>query len=167
MIMTKQVRIARAPAAIAERIDRARQAPPRVTAKTDKVFVVANGDGHAHEVSFVQLPLGACTCEDFATRGALLCMCKHTAAVVASQWPDNFERWETRVQEASAAALAALPADPEPEPGAGAPAAVAVDLVAAVVAAALPIVMDILLDALASSEAAIAAKTAAALVAAQ
>ena len=164
--MTKQERIARAPAAIAERIERARQAPLTVTVKTDKVFVVANGDGHAYEVAFAQTPLGACTCEDFATRGGLLAMCKHTAAVVLSQWPDNFDRWEARVRDASAAALAALPADPEPEPTAAA-APVAADLVAAVVAAALPIVMEALLDALAASAEAITAKTAAVLAAAQ
>lgn len=166
--MTKKERIARAPAAIAERIDRARQAPPRVTAKTDKVFTVANGDGRAYEVSFAQAPVGACTCDDFTTRGALLAMCKHTAAVVLAQWPDNFDRWETRVREASAAALAALPDDPEPEPAAE-PAAAPIDaaLVAVVITAALPIVMEAMLDALAASVEAITAKTAAALAAAQ
>ena len=162
--MTKKERIARAPAAIAERIDRARQAPPRVTAKTDKVFTVANGDGRAYEVSFAQAPVGACTCDDFTTRGALLAMCKHTAAVVLAQWPDNFDRWETRVREASAAALAALPDDPEPEPAA---APIDAALVTAVVTAALPIVMEAMLDALAASVEAITAKTAAALAAAQ
>lgn len=164
MTMTKQERIARAPAAIAERIERARQAPPRVTAKTLSVFAVANGDGNAYEVSFAQTPTGVCTCEDFTTRGALLAMCKHTAAVVLAQWPDNFDRWETRVREASAAALAALPDDPEPEPAA---APLDAALVAAVITAALPVVMEALLDALAASVEAITAKTAAALAAAQ
>jgi len=169
MTMTKKERIARAPAAITERIERARSQPPRVTEKADKVFAVANGNGEDYEVSFAATSTGACTCEDFTTRGKLLAMCKHTAAVVLAQWPDNFERWETKIRELSAAAIAALPDDPEPELASAPPAPATVDaaLVAAVVAAALPIVLEIMMDALAANAEAIAVKTAAILRAAQ
>lgn len=178
MTLTKQERIARAPGAISERIERARNQPAQVTALTDKVFTVANGDGNAYEVSFTQTSTGACACEDFTTRGRLLCMCKHTAAVVLTQWPDNFARWAAKVRELSAATLAALPDDPAPEPelvlaeprapqAAVVPVTVDDDLVAAVIEAALPIVLEIVMDTLAANAEAIAVKTAAILRTAQ
>jgi len=168
---TTQELLAKAKAALDERIAKARAGGVKLTVKADKVFVVTNGSGHAYEVSFLQAPTGVCACEDFMARGKYLHACKHTAVAVLTQWPDNFDRWEAKVRSMAEASVRALPADPEPppvpetaptpEPAAitTAPAAMTQELVTAVIEAAMPLLMALVMDALAASVSTIVQQT--------
>ena len=158
---TTQELLTKAKGALDERIAKARAGGVKITVKADKVFVVTNGSGHAYEVSFLQAPTGVCACEDFMARGKYLHACKHTAVVVLTQWPDNFDRWEARIRAMAEESVRALPADPEPSPVpetapapvaiTTAPAAMTQELVTAVIEAAMPLLMALVMDALAAS----------------
>ena len=169
----------RAQEALDERIAKARAGGMAVTAKGEKLFTVTNGAKSAYTVDFRSIATGVCSCEDFAARGKVLHACKHSAAVVLTQWPDACDRWETKIQALAEESVRALPTDPEPEPkqepAASAPdpeptsVFVTVDeaLVAAAIEAAMPIVMEVVMEALASQATEIMRKTIATLLAAR
>lgn len=113
--MSTEELLVRSMSALDERIAKARAGGFKVVAKTDKRFVVTNGEGGAYEADFSETNTGTCTCPDFATRGHYLHACKHTAAAVLDQWPNAFERWEVKVRALARASSAQLPAEFEPE----------------------------------------------------
>jgi hypothetical protein len=101
--------------ALDERITKARAGGFKVVAKTEKQFVVTNGEGGAYAADFNGTNTGVCDCPDFRTRGRYLHACKHTAATVLDQWPNAFDRWEVKVRALARASIAQLPAETEVE----------------------------------------------------
>jgi len=161
--MSTEELLVRGMTALDERIAKAHAGGFKVVAKTDKRFVVTNGEGGAYEADFSGTNTGACNCPDFASRGRYLHACKHTAAIVLDQWPGAFERWEAKVRTLARASIAQLPAESEPEPApatgvqpsvgtpptaqAAEPTTDRAQLVAAVVQATLPLVLARILTA--------------------
>jgi len=161
--MSTEELLVRGMTALDERIAKALAGGFKVVAKTDKRFVVTNGDGGAYEADFSGTNTGVCNCPDFASRGRYLHACKHTAATVLDQWPNAFERWEVKVRALARASIAQLPAESEPEPApatgvqpsvgtpptsqATEPTTDRAPLVAAVVQATLPLVLARILTA--------------------
>jgi len=149
--------LVRGMAALDERITKARAGGFKVVAKTEKQFVVTNGEGGAYAADFSGTNTGVCDCPDFKTRGRYLHACKHTAATVLDQWPNAFDRWEVKVRALARASIAQMPAEPEPEsvpaattqpsggtetpPSAAAPTTADEQIVTSVVQATLPLVM--------------------------
>jgi hypothetical protein len=114
--MSTEELLVRGMTALDERIAKARAGGFQVVVKTEKRFVVTNGEGGAYEADFSGINTGVCTCPDFKTRGRYLHACKHTAAIVLDQWPNAFERWEVKVRALARASIAQLPAETEVEP---------------------------------------------------
>jgi uncharacterized Zn finger protein len=139
--------------ALDERIAKARAGSLQVVARTATRFAVTNGEGGAYEADFSAANTGVCDCPDFASRGRYLHACKHTAAVVLSQWPAAWDRWESKVRALARASIAQLPAEAQAEstPAAAAPAITNAQLVSTVVQAALPLVLARVLAALAEA----------------
>ena len=112
--MSTEELLIRGMTALDERIAKARAGGFKVVAKTEKRFVVTNGEGGAYEADFSGTNTGVCDCPDFTGRGRCLHACKHTAAAVLDQWPNAFERWEVKVRALARASIAQMPDEPEP-----------------------------------------------------